>query len=168
MNAVVKTALEKWLEGDKIMGFCPRKNVECECITPYSSCNSSNCYRHLPDITEQSKENKMTFKEQLTNKANKYEENIPQKDIDFLKSEMKSCYHLRHFDIYLYDSHTTIAIGHGRLGSANFFIPRGANASRYCNKYIEALEDMGFDKTDIALEVESMPSCDTYKLSITW
>ena len=150
------------------MGLCQRKNVECERLTPYSSCNSKNCYRHLPDATKQSKENKMTFKEQLTHKADKHEEKIPQKTIDFLKSEMESCYHLRHFDIYLYDPRTAMAIGHGAIGKAFLFVPEGENAAKYCNKYIDALEEMGFSKTDIILEVETMPSCDIYKLSITW
>lgn len=125
------------------MGFCPRKNVECECVTPYSSCNSKNCYRHLPDYIEPSEENKMTFKEQLAKKADEYAENIPQEDIDFLKSAMESCYHLRHFDIYLYDSRTTIAVGQCRMCRADFFIPKGSNAARYCSKFIEALEYMG-------------------------
>ena len=34
------------------MGFCKRKNVECECLTNYSSCDSDNCHRALPDVEE--------------------------------------------------------------------------------------------------------------------
>ena len=32
------------------MGWCERKQTDCECVGEQISCNSENCYRNLPDI----------------------------------------------------------------------------------------------------------------------
>lgn len=42
------------------MGFCERKNVECECLTDHSVCNSDNCHRKLPDVKLRNEKNRLT------------------------------------------------------------------------------------------------------------
>ena len=44
------------------MGFCKRKNVECECLTDYSVCNTANCHRKLPDVSIKTKKKIKIFK----------------------------------------------------------------------------------------------------------
>lgn len=42
------------------MGFYERKNVECECLTDHSVCNSDNCHRKLPDVKLRNHNHRLT------------------------------------------------------------------------------------------------------------
>jgi hypothetical protein len=112
----------------------------------------------------------MTFFEQLKQKADNIEHNINIQDkINFIKKEMESCAHKRSFTISLVQTTSTIALGHGRIGRADFFVPKGLSPDIYRNIFIEELLKLGFDKSNMHMDEDIFAgSTVIYNIHIRW
>ena len=110
----------------------------------------------------------MNFFEKLKQKANSIENNIQDK-INFIKREMESCAHKRHFKISLIQTTSTLAIGHGRIGSVEFLIPDGVSPDIYRNRFIEELLKLGFTRSNITTDNEVFGDTTVfYNIHIDW
>jgi hypothetical protein len=162
---------QKWLEGSKVMGFCKRKGVDCECLTDHSTCNSDNCYKKLPDISKKKLEGDkvMTFKEKLIEQAERASEINIEKEMDIIKARMAENAEGREFTICLINptKRGTMAIG-GGTNHFQTFVPAGCKPYEYQRIFLDALQGLGFTVEDISLEVKSFKGYDSYNIKITW
>lgn len=112
----------------------------------------------------------MNFFEQLKQKVDNIEHNINIQDkISFIKKEMESCAYKRGFTISLIQTTSTIVLGHGRIGRADFFVPDGLLPDIYRNKFIEELLKLGFDKSNIYTDEEVFAGTTVfYNIYIKW
>jgi hypothetical protein len=105
----------------------------------------------------------MNFFEQLKQKADNNEHNINIQDkISFIKKEMESCAHKRSFTISLIQTTSTIALEHGRIGKADFFVPEGISPTVYRNEFIKEFVKLGFDESDIKTDETQVDSKTVY------
>lgn len=109
----------------------------------------------------------MTFKEELTQKANMYEKNIDiTDDINYIKERMEDCYTDREFNIYLYVPHTNFAIGHAHTNYASFFVPKGVAPQHYRMLFIMELEKLGFNEYELNDTHDRYSDC--YSIKVRW
>lgn len=143
------------------MGFCKRKNANCECISKTSTCNTNNCHRKLPDIS---------FREELMLRADEYEKNIDiQKDIEYIKNELNKCYYKRKYTISLVKvTKDTVAIGKYTEGRTSLFVPYGIAPLHYRQLFVNELQKLGFSEECMELSVEEHSCFDSYEIKLKW
>lgn len=108
----------------------------------------------------------MTFKEQLSFKADKF--NI-KKDVEYIKTRMEEFYAKREFTISLIRAHGHLAIG-GCVNSnrTSLFVPIGISPEEYLKLFVEAFKDLGFTYDDITLKKSSNEWYDSYDIILKW
>ena len=112
----------------------------------------------------------MNFFETLKETADSFKIDIKD-EIDFLKTELKSCAHMRCFKIRLIQTTTTMAMGHGPGQScvANFFVPEGISPTVYRNEFIKEFVKLGFDELDIKTDETKVDSRTVfYNIYLKW
>ena len=154
------------------MGFCKRKGVDCECLTDHSTCNSDNCHKKLPDISQKRLEEDkiMTFKEKLIERAERASEINIEEEMNVIKTRMAENADERVFTIALVKSKTRFPLitGIGVNNQITLFVPKRCNPHRYRQQFVDALLDLGFEEEDISLEIESSDVFDSYDIKVTW
>lgn len=107
----------------------------------------------------------MTFKEQLSFKAARYD---IQEDLDYIKKQMETFYATREFTISLIKAHTHLAIGSVNSNRVSLFVPNGISPKNYRQLFVEAFKDLGFTYADITLNTDSNEWFDSYDITLKW
>lgn len=110
----------------------------------------------------------MTFKEKLIEKAEQI--NI-QKEMDYIKQDMEEHFSRRNYEIRLYKSHCSLAVG-GKGGfntnHSDFFVPDKLSGKGYGNLFIKELKKLGFNDVDISVEEHKYKGFDLYTITVRW
>ena len=113
----------------------------------------------------------MTFKEELTKKANGYILDISDR-ISYTKERLEKAYRLRHFTISLINMHTsawTIVEGPLTDDIIVWEIPVGVHPGEYVRAFEEELRKLGFTDRDMTREVTRCDGLyDKYQTTLTW
>ena len=143
------------------MGFCKRKNTECKCISETSTCNSTNCYRKLPDIS---------FKEELMLRADEYEKNIDiQEDIENIKKNLNEYYYKRSYTISLIKvTKGSVAIGQHTPSRICLFIPQSVAPLHYRQLFINEFSKLGFTEDCMELREQECRNFYEYNIVLKW
>lgn len=106
----------------------------------------------------------MNFKQQLIEESKKlkYLERLRQ-DIEIIKTGMLAASDSREYAIYLI-KHGTADGGTDSYGCTYLWIPNGVSNDNYCDAMLTALQELGFDRSDIkAAAYENF-----YRIRIKW
>ena len=143
------------------MGFCKRKNINCNYISETSTCNTDNCHIKLPDIS---------FRQELMIRADEYEKNIDiQKDIENIKRNLSECYYKRKYTISLVKvTNGPVAIGQHTPGSMSLFIPDGIAPLHYRQLFINEFNKLGFTEGYMKLYEQKHQNSYTYNIVLNW
>lgn len=111
----------------------------------------------------------MDFKQMLTHKAEKYENELNiDKEIFNIKKEMEKNFELRHYTIKLWKIlKGTIALGK-YIGRTALFIPCGIDPEKYRQKFVEEFKKLGFADSDIELSTISVDNYIIYEIELKW
>ena len=107
----------------------------------------------------------MTFKEQLSLKADKF--NI-KKDVEYIKKRMEEFYAKREFTISLIRAHGHLAIGCANSNHTSLFVPSGISPEEHLELFVEAFKNLGFTYDDITLKKSSNEWYDSYDIVLKW
>ena len=122
----------------------------------------------LRDLPGQSEETK-TFKERLTDKADKQTYDIS-KHVEAIKAKMEAHVNHREFVIDLFDLKdcACITLGSGRGPIYQTVIPHGCKPDVYMKLFITALKELGFQDTDITRSVGECRDFYSYRINVKW
>ena len=114
----------------------------------------------------------MTFKEQMTEKANKiYETDYQIKErVENIKNGIERFYYKRSFTIYLIspnDKYFAFGANHGNKYEA--LIPKGTDPQVYRQLLVDAIKELGFEDDDISYsEQYNNPAGSCYNITLRW
>ena len=110
-----------------------------------------------------------TFKEQLTEKANKQTYDIS-KHIEAIKAKMEAHVNHREFVIDLFEikDGACLALGSGRGPIYQTFIPQGCEPDIYMKLFTVALKELGFRDEDIIKGAGESKDFYSYRISVKW
>lgn len=115
-----------------------------------------------------SKKENMTFKEKITEKANKYEtKDLIKEHIENIKNKIELCYTKRKFVVKLINAHTSMAIG-GNADCYAVFIPGYIKPFEYQQLFIDAFNEFGFTDKDMEFVSVSGKTFDEYNIILKW
>lgn len=107
----------------------------------------------------------MTFKEQLTAKAEKL--NI-EKDVKYIKERMEEHYACRKFTVSLIKSYTNMAIGSANSHRTSLFIPNLVSPEYYLKLFVEAFINLGFTDDDMTFTYSDNEYYESYDIILKW
>lgn len=108
----------------------------------------------------------MTFKEQLSLKADKFK---IKEDVAYIKKRMEEVYVKREFTVSLVKAHVSpFAIGSANSNFTSLFVPSGISPEEYRKLFVEAFKDLGFTYDDITLKKSSNEWYDSYDIILKW
>ena len=113
----------------------------------------------------------MTFKERMTEKANKYDTNDKIKEhIDNIKNKIELFYTKRRLTVTLINVHAnnTIAIGGGDSNRYQAFIPGFMVALNYQQLFVDAFKELGFADEDMEFVFVQGKAFDEYNIILKW
>lgn len=117
----------------------------------------------------------LSFKEQLTRKAEEYRASLNTLDIkeniNKIKAKLEEAAIYREFSIYLYKvkPKNSLAFGDCDLKSISLFVPTGVTLAEYTILMTNALiKELGFSRSDISWQTDSTSSYDSCHLIVTW
>lgn len=111
----------------------------------------------------------MTFKDELSCKAFKFETNIDiEEKIDFIKQQLNDFYTKRKYTISLIVPRRTLAIGRCNTNYTSFFVPKAIKPEYYRNLFILEFKKLGFTDADIELKENFDFDCDFYDIILKW
>ena len=111
----------------------------------------------------------MTFKERMTEKANKYDTNDKIKEhIGNIKNKIETFYHKRSLTVTLIDAHTTVAIGGGNSNRYDLFVPGWIKPLEYQQLFVDAFNEIGFTDKDMEFVFVPGKSFDEYNIILKW
>lgn len=111
----------------------------------------------------------MSFKEELTQKANHFETNVNiLENIEFIKSQLEVFCNKRKYTISLVKPHTTMAFGVCSTNHFDILIPKRIGPSYYRHLFIEAFKKLGFTDDDIECSETTCSSYDAYNIILRW
>jgi hypothetical protein len=110
-----------------------------------------------------------TFKEQLTEKANKQTYDIS-KHVEAIKAKMEAHVNHREFVINMFElkDGACLALGSERGPSYQTFIPYGCKPEIYMKLFTEALKELGFQDRDITKSAGESRDFYSYSISVKW
>jgi hypothetical protein len=110
-----------------------------------------------------------TFKEQLTEKANKQTYDISDQ-IEAIKAKMEAHVNHREFVINMFEikDGACLALGSERGPSYQTFIPYGCKPEIYMKLFTTALKDLGFQDGDITKSAGESRDFYSYSISVKW
>lgn len=148
------------------------RNWGIECLNfPWQCSDDDNlCENYDPQTPF--KQGQMSFKEQMTEKANKYDANKTadevREHINAIKNKIDMFYYKRSLTVSLIDAHSTMAIGGGNSNRYELFVPDWIKPLEYRQLLVDALSQLGFAGID--LEFVSVPGriFDKYDIILKW
>lgn len=113
---------------------------------------------------------KITFREELTLRADEYEKNIDiQKDIETIKRNLNECYYRRTYTVSLVKvTNGSVAIGQNTPGRISLFIPKNAEPLRYRQLFINAFNKLGFNEDCMELWEQECRNFYEYNIVLKW
>lgn len=111
----------------------------------------------------------MSFKEELTKKANRSEANVDiLEKVEFVKSQLEDFCNKRKYTISLVKPRNTIAFGNCSTNRFDICIPKQVEPHYYRQLFVDAFKEFGFTDEDIELDEYSCSSYDTYNITLRW
>ena len=112
----------------------------------------------------------MTFKEELTKKADEYTLiTLVSKNVEDIKTQMEQEYHLRRFVLRLIDPILPCSPGRPEEGRLSLVIPKGTSLSAYLHRYIAEFKKLGFELGKNMTTKQNFTSNGLeYKITLTW
>ena len=111
----------------------------------------------------------MTFKEELTKKADHFETNVAiLENVEFIKNQLEVFCSKRRYTISLVKPKGQMAIGSCNTNHCDVFIPKHVGPNYYRQLFVDAFKALGFTDEDIELEEYSCSSYDTYNITLRW
>ena len=107
----------------------------------------------------------MTFKEQLTAKADKIS---IKEDVEYIKKRMEEYYACREFTISLTKSHTNMAIGSAHGNRTSLFVPNLVSPEYYLKLFVDAFKDLGFTDDDMTFTYSDNEYYESYDIILKW
>lgn len=113
----------------------------------------------------------MTFKEELTKRADGYIPDISER-MSYIKEQLEKAYRIRHFTISLIDilsTEWTIAEGQYTDDAITLLVPDSIDPRDYMRAYVEEFRKLGFADKDMTRKVINYNnSYDEYQITLTW
>ena len=111
----------------------------------------------------------MTFKEELTKKADRFEVDVEiLETVEFIKSQLEVFCNKRKYTISLVKPRSTMAIGSCNTNHYDVFIPKQVEPHYYRQLFVDAFKELGFTDEVIELEEYSCSSYDAYNIILRW
>ena len=107
----------------------------------------------------------MTFKEQLTAKAEKLD---IEKDVEYIKRRMEEFYSKREYTISLIRARSHMAIGSANRNHTSLFVSVGISPEAYLNLFVEAFIDLGFTVEDMTFTYANNEYYESYDIILKW
>jgi hypothetical protein len=107
----------------------------------------------------------MTFKEQLSLKADKFK---IKEDVAYIKKRMEEFYAKREFTISLIRAHGHLAIGGANSNRTSLFVPIGISPEEYLKLFVEAFKNLGFTSDDIIITYTDNEYFESYDIILKW
>lgn len=112
----------------------------------------------------------MNFKQMLTHKAEKYENELNiEKEIFNIKKEMEKNFELRCYTVELWKIlKGTIALGKYNIGRIALFVPYGIDPEKYRHIFVKKFKELGFTDSDIELSTIDGDNFIIYEIKLKW
>ena len=113
--------------------------------------------------------NKVNYRQELTNKANAYLENIDiTEEIEDIKNKLEYYFDKREYTIYLVKvNEGPVAVG-GNTSATHIFIPYDIAPLHYRQLFIDELQKLGFSKEYMELFINKGRYSDSYIIKLKW
>ena len=109
----------------------------------------------------------MTFKEQLTVKADKF--NVKE-DVEYIKKRMEEAYSKREYIISLIKAkpYSHMAIGRANSNRTSLFIPEFVSPEYHLKLFVDAFKDLGFTEEDMTFTYADNEYFESYDIILKW
>lgn len=111
----------------------------------------------------------MSFKEELTKQADRFEANVGIfEKVEFVKRQLEDFCYKRKYTISLVKPRNTMAFGNCSTNRFDICIPKQVDPHYYRLLFVDAFKELGFTNEDIELDEYSCSSYDTYDIILRW
>ena len=109
----------------------------------------------------------MTFKEQLTAKADKVS---IKEDVEHIQKRMEEAYSKREYTISLIKAkpHSHMAIGRANSNRTSLFIPEFVSPEYHLKLFVDAFKDLGFTEEDMTFTYADNEDFESYDIILKW
>ena len=107
----------------------------------------------------------MTFKEQLTAKADK---TSIKEDVEYIKKRMEEFYSRREYTISLIKARGHMAIGRANSNRTSLFVPDFVSSEYYLKLFVDAFKDLGFTEEDMTFIYTDNEDFESYDIILKW
>lgn len=109
----------------------------------------------------------MTFKEQLTAKADKVS---IKEDVEYIQKRMEEAYSKREYTIRLIKAkpYSHMTIGRASSNRTSFFVPEFVSPEHYLKLFVDAFKDLGFTEEDMTFIYADNEDFESYDIILKW